>query len=345
MTRTPRHEPLNGQIVDEAAEWFAEFSTGELDASARRAFDTWLRKSPEHVRAYLEMFPLWEDAACVGAKEPAAEELIELARSADNVLPLKVEPSDQESGTGSAAVRERRAGAIRGHHALAAGVLLAVAAICGWAYSQRGIRATGIGEQRVIVLPDGSDIELNARSKVRLRFTETERRVELLAGEALFHVAKDKQRPFIVASGDTQVRAVGTSFDVHRKRSGITVTVVEGHVTVHTASAGAGVLGAGERLTVTPTIVTKPAPADVASAIAWRERRLVFSSTPLVEVADEFNRYNERQLIVSPALDGFNISAVFSAADIPSLLRFLRAQPGIVVEESEREIRISGPGN
>lgn len=71
----------------------------------------------------------------------------------------------------------------------------------------------------------------------------------------------------------------------------------------------------------------------------------MFSSTPLVEVADEFNRYNERQLIVSPALDGFNISAVFSAADIPSLLRFLRAQPGIVVEESEREIRISGPGN
>ena len=81
--------------------------------------------------------------------------------------------------------------------------------------------------------------------------------------------------------------------------------------------------------------------ADVESATAWRQRRLVFSSTPLPEVAEEFNRYNERQLVVGPALDTFKISAVFSASDIPSLLRFLRVQPNLVIEESDREIRIS----
>ena len=74
---------------------------------------------------------------------------------------------------------------------------------------------------------------MNARSKLRIDFSEGERRVELLDGQALFQVAKDKNRPFIVASGDATVRAVGTQFDVYRKDSGTTVTVLEGRVAVY----------------------------------------------------------------------------------------------------------------
>jgi transmembrane sensor len=96
--------------------------------------------------------------------------------------------------------------------------------------------STDIGERRSLTLADGSTVDLNARSSIRIEFSNAERRVELLQGQALFQVAKDKHRPFIVRTADTSVRAVGTQFDVYRKSSGTTVTVLEGVVAVYSAA-------------------------------------------------------------------------------------------------------------
>ena len=225
MARSDSRNSLNKQISDEAAEWFVEFSTGEADARTRADFDAWLRKSPEHVRAYLEMFPIWEDAGRIDSRRTAStDELIALARSAqENVVPL---------GRGAESARRRRTRPMRLWYTLAASLLLATVATFVWFFSQAGVYATDIGEQRVVTLPDGSNIELDARSRIRLQFKATERRVQLLAGQALFRVTKDAQRPFIVESGVTEVRAVGTQFDVKRKQGGTIVTVVEGRVAV-----------------------------------------------------------------------------------------------------------------
>ena len=144
--------------------------------------------------------------------------------------------------------------------------------------------STGIGEQRTIALPDGSTVELNARSSLRVHLTDRQRDVALLEGQALFRVAKDAQRPFVVRAGDAQVRAVGTEFDVYRKESETVVTVVEGRVETYDDSGhggeGAIVLSAGERLTVVPHTVTKPTRADPAVATAWLQKRLIFEETP-----------------------------------------------------------------
>lgn len=392
MTRKTSHEPINTQIADEAAEWFVEFNTGEPDADARRAFDAWLRKSPEHLRAYLELVPLWDDAALVDSQRRTdAAALVELSRAADtNVMVMPLGSTARVSAANHAKAQEQQVGAsyvsqspphrrlVRSRWAaLAASIIVTVAAFGSWSYLQRDVHATGIAEQRTITLPDGSHIELNARSKIRLRYGDHERRIELLAGQALFDVAKDQERPFVVASGATEVRAIGTLFDVYRKHSGTTVTVVEGRVAVHADQAGpmhrpaaehtaakhvSGenhlqpetaeqtlapggaeiLLNAGEQLILTPTVVEKEEHANIAAATAWRQRLLIFSATPLTDVAEEFNRYNSRQLIVlSPSLASFNVSAVFSATDVPALLRFLRAQPNIHVEESDQEVRIS----
>ncbi len=102
-----------------------------------------------------------------------------------------------------------------------------------WQANRYPLYSTDIGERRSITLADGSTVDLNARSKLRIEFSSAERRVELLDGQALFQVAKDKQRPFIVHSGDATVRAVGTQFDVYRKDSGTTITVLEGRVAVY----------------------------------------------------------------------------------------------------------------
>src|SRR5258708_14766281 len=92
---------------------------------------------------------------------------------------------------------------------------------------------TALGEQRSIQFADGSTVELNSRSKISVKYSQQESDVDLLEGQAVFHVAHDVSRPFIVAVGATRVRAVGTQFDVYKKSNGTVVTVVEGRVAVY----------------------------------------------------------------------------------------------------------------
>jgi transmembrane sensor len=240
---------------------------------------------------------------------------------------------------------------------LAAGVAvvaLGLGAVVLWWNSQQGLYSTATGEQRIVNLSDGSTIELNAESRLRVRLRDHERFVDLLQGQALFHVAKDAQRPFIVRSGTASVRAVGTRFDVNRLASDTVITVLEGRVaiarTADALSPGAAetaaptestplYASAGEQVILTAQAASKPDHPDVSAATAWRERKLIFSSSPLPVVVGEYNRYHEKRLVIAdPSLSDFRISGVFYAADATSLLAFLRAQSNIEVDEQEREI-------
>ena len=115
-------------------------------------------------------------------------------------------------------------------------LVLVIAGAIWWQAEHFPIYATEIGERRSITLADGSTVDLNARSRVRIEFSKKERRVDLLDGQALFQVTKDKNRPFIVSSGDATVRAVGTQFDVYRRTNSTTVTVLEGRVAVYSTA-------------------------------------------------------------------------------------------------------------
>jgi len=188
----------------------------------------------------------------------------------------------------------------------------------------------------------------------------------------LFRVVKDATRPFIVKVGATLVRAVGTEFDVYAKRGSTIVTVVEGRVAILTdhplapptpgvpsaavdtphlsnvqfPSIAPGKIGnilvaSGEQLTVSPQEIQKDEHPNIANATAWTQRQLVFESASLSDVADEFNRYNGKQLIVEdPRLDTFHVSGVFSSTDPASLIRFLRARPELRIVETDSQIRI-----
>jgi transmembrane sensor len=343
---------LNTQIYQEASDWVVKNREGDLDAQETRRFDTWLRESPQHVRAYLEISSIWEDVSSLDPSwNVGAEELIAGARAKENVLQY---PDPPAPGAAPSLVTRRGA-----WYALAA--LVSFLALGAWFYSQRNTFSTDVGEQRSIVLNDGSTIELNSRSRVRVRFSAAERDVDLLHGQALFHVAKNPARAFVVHSDSTRVRAVGTQFDVYQKPAGTVVTVLEGRVAVIPARAPPRdngsrsteergspppvpvLLSAGEQLMVTQTAITAPKRANVAAATAWTRRSLVFDSSPLTEVAEEFNRYNTRQLVIEnpPQLADFHVSGVFSSVEPVLLVRFLRTQPEIVVEETDAEIRIS----
>jgi transmembrane sensor len=200
---------------------------------------------------------------------------------------------------------------------------------------------TAIGEQRSVVLGDGSLVTLNTASVVEVRITNERRIVSLLAGEALFQVAQDRTRPFDVTSGDTTVRAVGTQFNVERRASGTTVTVVEGRVAVLTipaskqTAAESKPLEAGEQLTLSPLRPRQIVHTDVTTAIAWTQRKLIFDRRRLGEVAEEFNRYNRQVIeIQSAELRSQEVTGVFQANDPSAFLRFLARIPGVTIDIS-----------
>src|SRR5277367_139876 len=235
-TLTPK---LNRQILEEASEWFVDFRVGDIDAAARERFDEWLRRSPEHIRAYWEIAKIYVDLPSLSdTSQLDVGALIAYAHSDGNVVPFKAgSPNEPRAMTEltprTARTMRPRAWRRRFPAAAACALLAALAAALWWQSERYPLYSTDVGERRSLTLPDGSTVDLNARSSIRIEFSTAERRVELLDGQALFQVAKDKQQPFTVRSGDATVRAVGTQFDVYRKSSGTTVTVLEGRVAVY----------------------------------------------------------------------------------------------------------------
>ncbi|MBL8268154.1 FecR family protein [Steroidobacter sp.] len=351
MTRQPSRPKLNAQILDEAAQWFIELEE-DVDPSQRRAFDEWLRRSPEHVRAFLELVPLWEQAgAPSSARKYDPEQLLAMARGAG----AEVTPIASAVTAGprrDTQEPKRKPAAPRWPFAAAAMVVVSVVMLVWWRSVAVQVYSTGLAEHRSVVLSDGSTIELNARSKLRVRFSAGERSIDLVDGQVLFRVAKDASRPFVVRSEGARVQAIGTEFDVYRKKGKLTVTVIEGRVSVYpdaiampsTTAPGAGatvLLSAGEQTSVVDRAVEKPTPTNVAVATAWTQRRLVFQKAPLVDVVDEFNRYNPKQLRIEDAgIESFLVSGTFSSTDPGSLLRFLREQPGMRIHDEGDVIRI-----
>jgi transmembrane sensor len=377
---------LNTQIYEEACEWFIDCRAGDLDDASRYAFDCWLRKSPEHLSAYLELAAIWNEGPMLDPEGKFDRDTLiaQAAFDRDNVVELSNSRNGSDTSTQNLAAHtahtahtapthaEHRRFRRRHVAAIAASIVFVVTA-AAMLYSQT-VRAptyaTAIGEQRSLALMDGSTVELNSRSKIVVHYTKQGRDVELLQGQALFRVAKDAARPFIVKIGATFVRAVGTEFDVYQKRDDTVVTVVEGRVAILTdhsivlpdhgvkttaideprnlefpsiapGKVGNIMVAAGEQLTVTPKVIQIAEHPNIAGATAWTQRQLVFESASLADVADEFNRYNVRQLVVGERrLETFHVSGVFSSTDPASLIRFLRARPELRIIETESQIRI-----
>lgn len=360
---------ISRQILEQAADWFLDFRAADVPVAARRQFHRWLQLSPQHIEAYLEVARTYADLGPANgqlAHEAAA--LLARARLETNadVVPLQADgpPVRQEEPR-----RRRRLGL-----AVAASVLvLVVGILASLAWDSRGVYATQIGEERSLTLNDGSIVDLDANSRIRVRFTPTERAIDLIQGHALFDDTEDPHRPFKVFSRGIVIRALGTQFDVNREITETVVTVIEGRVTLsHDAfdrtNAVSGrparmlrsvvgpvsdgrpveendaqqiLLSAGEQVSVRLGAFTEIGAANLTETLAWQHRQLIFDSTPLIDVINEFNRYNRRPLIIeSSALARLRIGGVYTSTDPTSFLRFLGAQPGISIEQTADEIRI-----
>ncbi|HMH28619.1 MAG TPA: FecR domain-containing protein [Steroidobacteraceae bacterium] len=243
-----------------------------------------------------------------------------------------------------------------GKWAAAAAILIA----CGtlWQLSpygyESGFYKTGLGEQKVIELSDHSHITLDARTRLRVRFSADARIVQLLEGQAQFSVAKDPARPFKVQAGSKTIVAVGTVFDVEYVDSQVHVAMVEGKVAVlsqdQSESAGGSKasipssieLSAGEALAVRSDGASTVSPkADIEAATAWRQGKVIFRDQSLAEAVHRLNRYSRQQVIVDdPTLAQMKVTGVFDAGDAQAFAEAMQAYLPVVADSSQSPIHL-----
>jgi transmembrane sensor len=196
-------------------------------------------------------------------------------------------------------------------------LLIAVAGGLGWMQT-RPVYATGVGEVRLFSLQDGSQVRLDTDSRVSVRYARDERRLVLDRGRALFTVATDRTRPFVVDAGRTTVTALGTRFDVRRERTAARVTLLTGVVEIRAGARQDGAswrLSPGEQL-VTTSPSARPRLVDVEAATSWAEGRLTFRETSLPAAVAEVNRYSRRRIdLDAPGLSDVAVTGVFNTGD------------------------------
>lgn len=308
-------------IEERAALWRYRQEQPEWSDADQAALEAWLEESTAHRVAWLRMDQGWETVGRLAS-----------LRS----------PGGAAAPAPPSVRRYWRPTAVAASLALAVGLGSLVAT------GQLGRKAyvTDVGGHATAPLADGSKIELNTDTKVRVALVEEERRVWLDRGEAYFEVAKDASRPFVVYAGDRRVTVLGTKFSVRRDGDRVVVAVAEGKVRVEDAMAAKppAVVTRGDVLIADPaaTLVTPKSLERVESELAWRQGLLMFDKSALGEAVDEVNRYNRKKLVVEDeAAAEIRITGSFEAENVDAFARLLRDAFGLTVEEEGNQIRIS----
>ena len=317
----------NNEIEVQASEWLARLDRHDLSAQVMAEFDHWKGADVRHAAAYTRLAAVWQALDRVQALHPAPNTPIQ----------------DDYLNGGRRPVRNRR---VAVGFALAASVMIAAAAL--WilrTLPKTETYATTKGGFQVVVLKDQSVVELNTDTILRVELGPNMRNIQLIRGEANFEVAHDVTRPFIVSTGQTVVLAVGTRFNVRKLDNTVEVTVEEGRVIVGTPDVldhaksisplASPVLVAGQSAVAdTGGVTLKALPKDVISRkLAWRNQMLAFDGDRLSEVVAQFNRYNDKQLIiVDPAIAALKIGGFFKPTNLDAFVSVLESDFGVHAE-------------
>lgn len=271
---------------DEAAEWVARMDSGQWSDSDEEALDDWLAADPARRGLLLRTQATWV----------ATDHAIAASRRAEQP---DVEDEPEMADSSGAALRWGRRAVLGGF------------AATGVAFLFGRLRpsapevdyATNLGEIRRVPLVDGSVMTMNSSSAVAIRMERQSRRINLTQGEAWFDVAKNAARPFIVEAGPVRAQAIGTAFSVRMRDDGVEVLVTEGTVEAWSDEVDGHrtLLNAGQRALIGANTIPRVEPEKASSvdrALAWRGGMIDLNGETLGDAANEFNRYNERKVVV-----------------------------------------------
>lgn len=301
--------------LQQAAEWLTKLNSGEFSTDDERELNAWRAANPGHELAWRKVQSTWRVMdVLTGSRIPGSE-------------PLRHERQRRIS-------KGVRFGQQRGSRAvaLAACLLIAVSLIMlNPPFALQADVMTGKGEQRTITLADNSQVMLNTGTALALRYSDKERRLELLDGEAFFKVAKGKAQPFVVGIAGNEVRAIGTAFNVRREPGGVEVELVEGIVELqYSENQRRTRLKAGEsaRVSSQGIAVKKHLESDMA---LWRDGYLAFDRLPLSDAIAQINRYRTgRIILLNNRYAGHRVSGLFRLNALDQAVDSLKAVvPGI----------------
>lgn len=340
-TDSQKGKPVPAELLAEAGVWIAKLHGDSRGRALENGFRRWLLAHPDNARAFELATAVWDEA----------EQLRQVA-------PFR-----------PVARVERRSVWRPLAASLACAMLLVIVGVIWFQYA--GVISTQVGEQRQLVLQDGTRVFLNTDTAIKVKYDQRVRRVELRRGEALFNVAKQSNWPFIVVAGDRQVKALGTQFVVRRDPQRVAVTLVEGSVAVSpvrpamaelmqpmiqppapieqtptmTADRNTGevTLAPGQRLTFSAGAPTRLDTPAVEKTTAWRRGQVILDDTPLRAAAAEMNRYSESKLVVEqPEAAELLINGLFQAGDSSRFANAVAEAYGLTVIQRGDEIVISG---
>jgi len=338
--------PAPTAIEEAAGAWFARRRSGAMTPAEARALETWLAGDPRHLEAFQTIELAWAE--------------VEDFRSAPEILAIRERARGRRSGVTRAAV-SRMAAAFLG---------LAVIATGGYGLKASGLidlhrfsnqqYSTRVGEKTSVTLPDGSVVTLNTDTALHTVASREKRLVYLDRGQAFFRVAHDTEHPFEVHALGRTVTAVGTAFEVRVDQGKFAVTLVEGKVRVSApVSSAPAKPGAPPPAPVERT--TEMLPGDQLVAVndkewtldrtdpiketVWLVGRLKFEGEPLGQVAEEFNRYSTRKLVIAdPKLAARPISGTFRADDQDAFVQALAiAHIARVDAENDETVQLTRP--
>lgn len=317
-------------IDEAAARWSEILRDAGADAGVRAEFEAWRTASPAHADAFRRV-----------------ESARAMARSLADTPQMRALRSE---ALARAARRGRRRAWLRGF-AVAASLLVAVGFGAVWLgldapralYRDArdavagNVYKTEIGQRSTVTLDDGSSITLNTDSRVSVHYEPGRRGIVLERGQALFKVAKDRTRPFVVSAGGRDVTALGTEFDVRLSERVFEVTLLEGRVTVspeqdrgasgtNPAIVPLAELHPGQQYVATAKARPQVRQADVKRVVSWRRGQVVFEDERLEDAIAEMNRYSRQQVVLGDgSLASLRISGAFNTGDTGTFVEALVA--------------------
>lgn len=356
----------NDEIDEQAAVWAARMAGGSLTPDERARFDSWHAADIRHAGAFARAQAILLRVGrlrAVGADALRASipqippDLMAADLPQDVTSPQTgmLGPRVQDAASAIAPTWTRRRMMMTGSAAASLAALGIIGASTIWrdrphkaaAAASVAYFATRLGETRSVRLADGSVVTLNTNSKISVSYTKAVRNISLEHGEALFKVAKNKKRPFIVTASDTVVRAVGTSFTVrHLPERPIQILVQEGVVEVrHRDMPSSKPVRA---VAETQTVVAASAPITVRALphsqvqrnLAWQYGQISFENETLAEAAQEFARYSDTKIAVDPAIANRTITGMFASNDPVGFAKVAASVLDLHVEVERKEVWI-----
>jgi len=347
-------------ISDAAAQWLVRLE-GQTTPQIWDTFQDWMDQDPRHRAAFIRLRVAWNHVDLLKNMRPEDGTIDADLLAATKINPgtivargLEPIPGTQRRRAEELAMPERR-------RVFAIAATIAAAGIVAWFGSYHlgwQTYETGVGGRQQTELADGSTLDLNTNSEVTVRISGSRRDIMLVRGEALFHVAHDPNRPFYVTAGGTVVRAVGTEFSVRlRDPEHVDVLVAEGRVAVGAPGTDANFenpallatapkVSAGEAASVERnSVVVHPVrTVDLTRKLSWTSGYLAFEGETLADAAQEFNRYNQRQITITDrSILQVKVGGNFRTNDLDSFTAAVQHMYGfqVRVRSNNGDIRIS----